>query len=172
MSLFEKKCLISEGKQGFTLIELLIIIAIIAILTTVVFVALNPLARFQDARNSRRWTDVNAILSAIKLNQVDNGGAYFTELISKEDSVRYQIGSGSNCNDCSLASSECLEIDDLIDKGYLPSMPVDPNADGASTEATKYYVVRNPNGSIEVGACFSEIGSSPTKKAPTIKATR
>ena len=50
-------------KSGFTLIELLVVIAIIATLATVVFVALNPVQRFSDARNSRRWNDVNTMLT-------------------------------------------------------------------------------------------------------------
>lgn len=38
--------------KGFTLIEILVVIAIIAILATVVFVALDPVTRFADARNA------------------------------------------------------------------------------------------------------------------------
>ena len=40
------------SKKGFTLIELLIVIAIIAVLAGAVFVALDPLTRFRDARNA------------------------------------------------------------------------------------------------------------------------
>ena len=50
--------------QGFTLIELLIVIGIIAVLAAATFVALNPLTRFQDARDARRRTDISAVLSA------------------------------------------------------------------------------------------------------------
>ena len=45
-----------EKRRGFTLIELLVVIAIISILAVVVFVALDPVTRFQDARDSRRPT--------------------------------------------------------------------------------------------------------------------
>ena len=86
----------SAARHGFTLIELLIVIAIVAILATVVFVALNPVARFEDARNSRRWSDVNAILSSIKLSQVDKRG--YIAAISALDttiSVAYQIGTAT-----------------------------------------------------------------------------
>src|SRR3989338_7101975 len=62
-------------QKGFTLIELLVVIAIIAILAVLVFVALNPAARFQDARNSRRVNDVNNYLTAIHECIVDNSGS-------------------------------------------------------------------------------------------------
>jgi len=42
-----------KSKKGFTLIELLVVIAIISILAVVVFVALDPVKRFADARNSK-----------------------------------------------------------------------------------------------------------------------
>ena len=49
----------SSNLKGFTLIELLVVIAIIATLAVLVYVALDPVRRFQESRNSRRWTDVN-----------------------------------------------------------------------------------------------------------------
>ncbi|MDE2588934.1 MAG: prepilin-type N-terminal cleavage/methylation domain-containing protein, partial [Patescibacteria group bacterium] len=40
--------------KGFTLIELLVVITIISTLLVVVFVALNPGGRLQQARDARR----------------------------------------------------------------------------------------------------------------------
>ena len=57
---------LKSAQRGFTLIELLIVIAIIAILAGVVFVSLDPLQRFLDARDAARWTDVTAVLSAVR----------------------------------------------------------------------------------------------------------
>ncbi|GAG40306.1 unnamed protein product, partial [marine sediment metagenome] len=51
-------------RKAFTLIELLVVIAIIAILAAVVFVALNPVKRFEDARNTTRSSAVNELLTA------------------------------------------------------------------------------------------------------------
>ncbi|MBU4216316.1 type II secretion system GspH family protein [Candidatus Parcubacteria bacterium] len=176
-----------NNKEGFTLIELLIVIAVMAILTTVVFVALNPLARFQDSRNSRRWSDVNAILGAIKLNQVDNGGAYLPSvttngfldgvgnqnnfLISTKDDNA--LATGVTCNGGTLAG--VVDLKELVDKGYLPKMPFDPNdiqvvqADG-DVDKSMYYLRVEANSAVTVGACSSEKGSAAT--APIVEVTR
>ncbi len=78
-------------KKGFTLIELLIVIAIIAVLAAVVFVALNPLQRFKETRNVQRWSDVDAIAGAIRLYQ--NAGSYInTQWIGTESGVKLASG--------------------------------------------------------------------------------
>jgi len=166
--------------QGFTLIELLIVIAVMAILTTVVFVALNPLARFQDSRNSRRWSDVNAMLGAIKLDQVDNGGSYLPSITAVSAGANYIIGangSSKNCSTlvCGVVVAGCVNIAPLVTEGYLPKMPFDPNdaeveeADG-DINISKYYLRVEANSAVTIGACSSEKGSAPA--APTIEVTR
>ena len=159
-------------KKGFTLIELLIVIAIIAILAGVVFVSLNPLKRFQDARNASRWTDTTAVLSAIKVNQVDNGGKYFDTLNTATDGTVYMISgdltpvlpavwSGCKPAACSAVTSDssCLSLDTLSSsaQGYLAHIPISPNGAGTwSKSITGYYLSKNTNGSITVGACDAE----------------
>jgi len=61
----------TSRRQGFTLIELLIVIGIIGFLAAAILVAVDPVKRIQDARNSQRWAEVNAILNAILNKQVD-----------------------------------------------------------------------------------------------------
>ncbi|MBP7842667.1 type II secretion system protein [Candidatus Woesebacteria bacterium] len=141
-------------QKGFTLIELLVVIAIIAILAVVVFVALDPVTRFADARNSRRWTDVNSILTAVHEYIVDNDGSLPSGL-STSMSIT-QIGtSGSGCNSsCSTASaSACVNMNSTLAR-YLKSMPTDPD-EGTQSE-TGYYVYVNNNNIVTVGACAPE----------------
>jgi type IV pilus assembly protein PilA len=152
-------------KSGFTLIELLIVIAVMSILASVVFVALNPLARFQDSRNTRRRTDVATILNAIKLYETDNDGESLSDMEYMTEDVAYGIG---DSGDCSLtcvspvltADGECIDIGYLSGLGYLPDVPIDPNAAGASSANTHYYLIKNSSGSITVGACDEELGTN------------
>ncbi|MCX6799909.1 MAG: type II secretion system protein, partial [Candidatus Falkowbacteria bacterium] len=68
--------------QGITLLELLITIGIFSILATVLVFAINPVKRFQDSRDLARWSDVNAILSAIKIDKINNFGNYMVAIKS------------------------------------------------------------------------------------------
>jgi prepilin-type N-terminal cleavage/methylation domain-containing protein len=160
---------------GFTLIELLIIIAVIAILATIVFVALDPLARFQDARNARRWTDVNAILNAIKLYQVDNKGVLPGDIDNATVNLAYEIGNGTSCSvTCSMpvltTENDCVDLNYLVGRGYLPAIPHDPNAPNSSDEFTHYYVIKSETGALTIGACDEELGTN--SQVPTISVSR
>lgn len=146
-------------RKGFTLIELLLVIGIIAVLAVVVFVALDPAKRFQDARNARRTTDVQSILSAVHQSIVDNKGA----LPFNTGLGEMQIGtSGSGCSlstdSCSASSGgACLDLSSALSK-YLKSIPTDPQS---GTDAmTHYSISANADGIVTVTACDSEGGET------------
>ena len=84
-----------KSVKGFTLIELLLVIGIIAILAVAVFVALNPAKRFADARDARRESDVETILSALHQYNIDQKGVFPTDfpLLSHQEMM---IGTGTD----------------------------------------------------------------------------
>jgi len=141
-------------KKGFTLIELLVVIAIIAVLATVVFVALNPTKRFLDARNSRRYSDVDTILTAIHEFAVDGGGALPTGINATEKQLGSCTTGGSTL--CTGAATACLDLSGATLLGkYLKTIPVDPQQ-LAGSQTTGYSVVADANGIVTVKACAAE----------------
>lgn len=153
---------VPSGRQGFTLIELLIVIAIIVILAAVVFVAIDPLTRFRDSRDARRWSEITTILEAVKKDQVDNGGTYLTTIISATEGTVYMVGTAGTgciltCDATIVADGDCINLTGLVTEGYLGSVPISPNGAGSwSAATTGYYLVKNTNGTVKIGACESE----------------
>jgi type IV pilus assembly protein PilA len=152
--------------KGFTLIELLLVIAIIAILALLIFVALDPASRFKDARDSRRFSDVNNILTSIKVDQVDNKGSYLTSISVASSTEVYLIGdctsgaTGATVTDyCTTDPTQdvCLDLTGLSTQGYLGSIPISPDGDGTWTVSTTGYTLqKSTTGSITVRACENE----------------
>ena len=151
-------------KKGFTLIELLIVITIIAILATATFVALDPLTRFRDSRDSRRWSDVVAIADAIKLDQTDNGGYFLPAIGAMTIGEVYMIGSdvtgcnGYTCDVTVQSGTHCVNLSGLVTDGYLGAVPVSPNGAGSSWTSghTGYTLELISASTTAVQACESE----------------
>lgn len=59
-----------SGQRGFTLLEIIIVVAIIAILSTVV--AVNFMGEPEKARVARAKQDVSSLVSALQLYKLDN----------------------------------------------------------------------------------------------------
>ncbi len=79
----------THGESSFTLIELLIVIGILAILTAVVVIILNPGELLKESRDSTRMSDLASINSAIQLllsqNPSVNLGTASTVYVSLPD---------------------------------------------------------------------------------------
>ncbi|MEI7452458.1 MAG: prepilin-type N-terminal cleavage/methylation domain-containing protein [Candidatus Falkowbacteria bacterium] len=157
-----------KNKKAFTLIELLIVIAIIAIIAGIVFVALNPLARFAAARTSRRWADASAVLTAIKVNQIDNGGAYCTSITAMQNGIVYMIGTSTTgaqqtCQ-TTIGTSSAVDLTALVTGGYLGSVPVSPSGNYTyyNGSTTGYTLTKATSGLITITACDTESTPQPS----------
>ena len=158
------------GRQGFTLVELLIVIAIIAIIAAVVFVALDPLTRFKDSRDSTRWQEVAELMNAIKIDQVDNGGYYIAAVSNTVSGEVYMVTDGVISNGCDDENNfcdtdvtdddNCVDLSSLVTGGYIGDVPVSSNGLGTWTSTTTGYTLqRDSTGILTVRACESENSS-------------
>lgn len=143
-----------KTQRAFTLIEILLAIGIIAVLATVVVVSLDPISRFRDARDARRLSDIQSILSAVHQYVIDNQGAFPTGL----DTTERQIGTASSgcaiSGECSVAGGgDCLDLSSSLER-YLKDIPYDPSA--GSTVHSRYSIALNANNIVTVTACDSD----------------
>lgn len=165
--------------KGFTLIELLIVIAIIAILASAVFIVLDPLTRFADARDATRASDSTQILTAIKKYQIDNRGYHIDAIVDMATDTPYLIVGGAKDASCDTttvtgglgcnfvsgvaSTTACVDLSGLATAGYLPKVPISPdgnvewdNGDADGDNGTGYILEKSSNGVIRVRSCEAE----------------
>ncbi len=153
-----------KTSKGFTLIELLIVIAIIAIIAAVVFVALDPLTRFQDSRDSQRISDITALLGAIKLDQVDNGGSYLSAITSATSGTVLMIGTGvtgcdgynTYCDTNVTTTDACIDLTGLATENYISAIPISSDGAGTWVAGATGYTLEKGSGIVTIRACESE----------------
>ncbi|HTY39525.1 MAG TPA: type II secretion system protein [Candidatus Paceibacterota bacterium] len=144
-------------RRGFTLIELLVVMAVIAILASLIIVAINPAKQFADARNAQRMSDVRVLLNAIAQYAVDSNGTFPSVIPSISDCAT-AVGNEV----CRSAGAACVGYVDLsvltANQKYIVLMPIDPLIVNASSNGAGYRVGRNANGRITVCAPLAERG--------------
>ncbi len=151
--------------KGFTLIELIIVVAIIGLLAASAFVAVNPGKRVGDASDAKRWSDITAIADAIAHYSVDNTGSLPSAVSSASANTEYMIhiaGDSDTGSETCAATGNSIAKRDIatgIVPNYVPTMPRDPDITKteAETDGIGYYMVKDSEGRIKIGACNESI---------------
>lgn len=142
----------AQLKKGFTLIELLVVIGILAVLLAITLIAINPAKQFKQANDTKRRSDVNAILNAINQYMADNKGAL---------PIGITIPSGIYPTDAVEISNAGADLCGSLVPKYIAALPVDPLTGGGAaisnpcpaTYSTNYKIVKSATDNrITVGA--------------------
>lgn len=126
-----------KTKTGFTLIEILVVIGLIAILASIVVIAVNPARQFAQGRNTQRTANVNSILNAIGQNIVDNKGV-FTCAVTLGAVIDNTV---RKIEYTAAATAGESDLRPCIVPTYMPEIPFDSNYNngaGHVTGATNY----------------------------------
>lgn len=141
-------------KGGFTLIEILVVIGIIAILATIVIIAINPARQFAQARNTQRESDVSTILNAIGQNMVDNKGVFGGKsgdlCFSAAADVPTHDPMVPSITDGDIGTGGDVDLTCLAPTYIASSIPFDP--ENGSAADTKYTVQKDNTGRFTVCA--------------------
>lgn len=139
---------------GFTLIELLVVIGILAILFAIVLIAINPARQFSQANNTKRRSDINAILNAIHQYSASNRG-------NLPAGIPQVPASAANI------SNTGADLCAALIPTYISALPTDPslNVDAITNCAVAYdsgyTVVRDASNRVTVAAPSADLTVEP-----------
>lgn len=108
-------------QKGFTLVELLVVIGILAVLTAVVLVAVNPGRQFAQARNTQRRSDVATLSSAIAAYMADPLNNGMLPATIPACTAPGQVGSAG------------VDLATPLVPRYVAALPLDPGNGNAGT---------------------------------------
>lgn len=135
---------LSFNKRAFTLVELIMVMAVIAILVTVLFVSTKPQKRFGETNDAKRKNDAQSLEQAIKLVTADTGSLPAELNITENQALAIVKAGGSVAGtySCAVLGSSINKVDlAAAVSSVLPNLPMDPELSSASNE-TGYYIIK------------------------------
>lgn len=168
---------VSQTKKGFTLIELIITIAVLAVLISIVVVALNPAEQLQRSRDSKRIADLDAVKTALNLYLAQatttisldgvSGGSVNDKCINGAGSdTKWVNTTGAVATSGTYVALVATTTQTVGSTGWLPArmnetpggtpiaaLPLDPtNGTGNSTSSYYAYGCDKTNKTLELSA--------------------
>jgi len=147
----------NNSKRGFTLIELLVVIGILAILLSIVLIAINPARQFGQANDTKRTSAVTQVLNAIGAYQASNKGNLPAEVSA------LTVGTPEVLNNTNFPNL-CAEL--VPD--YIPALPTDPSLNTPDIELadcaaydTGYTITLKANNRVTITAPSTEVAATP-----------
>ena len=140
----------TRSHRGFTLIEILLVVAAIAILASIVIIAINPTKQLGDTRNATRRVDVKTILDAVYQYSLDNNGVIPASITNVATEI---CKTGGNC-----AGLIDLSVLTASEK-YVVAIPTDPGG-GCNANGVCYRIVKTANNRVTVNAPNAEQGAT------------
>lgn len=142
-----------QNQKGFTLIEILVVIGILAVLFAIALVAINPARQFSQANNTKRRSDVNALLNAIHQYAADNKGALPSAITTSVLTIGNAVGQTDVCAAVVTKYIAALPRDPLVTGGDV--------TDCVASYTTNYTVVKSATDNrITVAAPGAELGDT------------
>jgi type II secretory pathway pseudopilin PulG len=140
-----------KSPSGFNLVGLIVSIGVFLILSASLWVAIDPAARINRAKDTRREQDVLILAQALKDYVRHNQGVLpITGSINSSKKVLCATTSSLTCDG---TSKTCLTIDSSTDflDSYLPTLPFDPTK--TSSADSGYYLQLDENNNLIIGSC-------------------
>lgn len=168
----------TQKKSGFTLIEVLVVIGIIALLATIVIVAINPARQFAQARDTQRVSNLNALLNAVGQRMIDHKGMFrdSTEAtcLATMDPTTLASNSMSTVSSSGTGSNGGIDLRPCLVPTYISEFPVDPAVGvgwNGAAYSTGYAVYHDSNGRMHLLSTSTE-PSIPRTATQPIEVTR
>ena len=124
LQLLWKQALKEQKEEGFTLVELLIAIGIIAILASIIIIAINPIANIESAQNRAGEKQAREIKSAITQHIIDHGAA--PNVITATPQVICSDGFVPTDGDCEIDLKNEIANSTDSDYAFIAKIPQHP----------------------------------------------